>query len=312
MKRRNFLGNLSSTSLAVAFSGCAGIKPSPHQQGAAEPSPQPEAPKVALPATAIVAPPQPTPQPLSRPEQISAQEIKRRQDKSRDFDRTFDDDIFVAPDLLQTFKDATYKLSLLKSVVGYGNFNLISFDEAIKFARTSTKAKAFTASEIAFLDHVFHENAQLYGFYGDKVTTQLTATFPDKDAYKVPGTGHYLLKGEPVELYHKIKRELGPTIILTSGIRSVVKQLHLFLAKAIKTEGNLSKASRSLAPPGHSYHGIGDFDVGKRGLGARNFSNYFASTWEYEKLISSGYVQIRYNRDNLLGVRYEPWHIKVT
>jgi len=99
--------------------------------------------------------------------------------------------------------------------------------------------------------------------------------------------------------------------VLTSGIRSVVKQTHLFLAKTIQSKGNMSRASRSLAPPGHSYHGIGDFDVGKVGFGRKNFSEEFARTDEFMKLVELGYVDIRYPKDNLYGVRYEPWHIKV-
>ena len=77
------------------------------------------------------------------------------------------------------------------------------------------------------------------------------------------------------------------------------------------SKGNLSLASRSLAPPGHSYHGIGDFDVGNKNLGADNFTARFAETEEYKKLIRLKYVDIRYTRTNQVGVRYEPWHIKV-
>jgi D-alanyl-D-alanine carboxypeptidase len=57
--------------------------------------------------------------------------------------------------------------------------------------------------------------------------------------------------------------------------------MHLFLAKAIEGQENLSRASRSLAPPGHSYHGIGDFDIGKIGYGERNFTADFSSTQDY-------------------------------
>ena len=112
-------------------------------------------------------------------------------------------------------------------------------------------------------------------------------------------------------LYDKLKKDVGDSIVLTSGIRSVVKQTHLFLAKTIQSKGNLSKASRSLAPPGHSYHGIGDFDVGKVGFGRKNFTEAFAKTDEFKRLVDLGYVDIRYHRNNMLGVRYEPWHIKV-
>jgi LAS superfamily LD-carboxypeptidase LdcB len=91
----------------------------------------------------------------------------------------------------------------------------------------------------------------------------------------------------------------------------VVKQLYLFLNKADQVDGNLSLASYSLAPPGHSYHAVGDFDVGKKGFGSKNFSEAFAKTDEFKRLIDLGYLDIRYPQQNPFGVRYEPWHIKV-
>jgi len=100
-------------------------------------------------------------------------------------------------------------------------------------------------------------------------------------------------------------------VILRSGVRSIVKQIHLFLAKTIKAIGNLSRASRSLVPPGHSFHGVGDFDTGKIGIGERNFTADFSSTEEYKKIAGFGYVDIRYPTDNLFGVRFEPWQINI-
>ena len=41
-------------------------------------------------------------------------------------------------------------------------------------------------------------------------------------------------------------------LVLTTGVRGVVKQFYLFLRKADRANGNLSLASRSLAPPGYS------------------------------------------------------------
>jgi LAS superfamily LD-carboxypeptidase LdcB len=90
-----------------------------------------------------------------------------------------------------------------------------------------------------------------------------------------------------------------------------MKQFVLFLDKACRNEGNLSLASRSLAPPGYSYHCVGDFDVGQVGLGAMNFTARFAFTEVFRQLQDLGYVRLRYGRDNMLGVRYEPWHVKV-
>lgn len=125
----------------------------------------------------------------------------------------------------------------------------------------------------------------------------------------IPGT--FFIVALPRTYTVRVREDLGGSIVLTSGIRSVVKQTHLFLAKAIQSRGNLSCASRSLAPPGHSFHGIGDFDVGKVGLGAGNFTAEFARTDEFRRLVDLGYVDMRYPSDNLLGVRFEPWHIKV-
>jgi D-alanyl-D-alanine carboxypeptidase len=84
------------------------------------------------------------------------------------------------------------------------------------------------------------------------------------------------------------------------------------LNKARKNNGNLSIASRSLAPPGYSFHGNGDFDVGQVGFGAANFTERFANTEVYKKLNELGYLKLRYPQKNLMGVRFEPWHIKVS
>jgi hypothetical protein len=170
---------------------------------------------------------------------------------------------------------------------------------------------SFTSEEMAFVEEIFFYDARNYGFYGEKVNDKLTARFDEKDAVKIPGSGHYIFKGRPQALYQEIVRDVGSDIVLTSGIRSVVKQLHLFLSKAIVCHGNLSRASRSLAPPGHSYHGISDFDVGKLGWGYRNFTDHFAKSDVFKRLIDLGYVDIRYTPNNSYGVRFEPWHIKV-
>ena len=112
-------------------------------------------------------------------------------------------------------------------------------------------------------------------------------------------------------MWKEIKSALSSDVILTSGVRGVVKQFHLFLMKASSNGGNLSLASRSLAPPGYSFHGISDFDVGQRKYGKSNFTSRFTETPVFSKLSKLGYLTLRYPRENLLGVRYEPWHVKV-
>jgi hypothetical protein len=203
------------------------------------------------------------------------------------------------------------RLRRLQHSIGYGNFNLLSFDQALWYARNYASIGPFSTVELDSLEENYFTDATRYGFFGAKVITEITATIPKRDIYKVPRSGHYLFKGKPLELYRQVQREVGDTVVLTSGIRGVIKQTYLFLAKAVVTEGNLSLASHSLAPPGHSYHGIGDFDIGRRGLGHRNFTEEFAKTDEFKRLIDLGHVTIRYPRGNPYGVRYEPWHIGV-
>lgn len=212
---------------------------------------------------------------------------------------------------LRLLKQTVQRLRWLQNSIGYAHFNLLSFDQALRHAQHHAAVGAFSAVEIDFLEEIFFADASRYGFFGDKVFTEMTATIPKRDTYKVPGSGHYLYRGKSLDHFRKLQREVGDTVVLTSGIRGVIKQMYLFLAKAVATGGNLSLTSQSLAPPGHSYHGIGDFDVGARGLGRKNFTEAFAQTDEFKRIMALRHVSIRYPRGNPYGVRYEPWHIGV-
>jgi D-alanyl-D-alanine carboxypeptidase len=238
-------------------------------------------------------------------------DLTRYLEKMDNFERFHNEDVILndgqRPLLASTFK----RLDRVQSLVGHGNFNVLGFDEMLNYAKQYERVGAFTTAELDFLESLFFDDAERYGFYGEKVIDSLTAVVSKRDRVKVSRTGHFLFKGRPEEIYRKIEKDVGSSIILTSGIRGIVKQTHLFLAKAIQSEGNLSLASRSLAPPGHSFHGIGDFDVGKVGFGAKNFTSDFSATDEFRRLVDLGYLDIRYPLKNLLGVRYEPWHIKV-
>jgi hypothetical protein len=205
----------------------------------------------------------------------------------------------------------SHKLKMTKKVVGFGNFNLLGVDEMLYIGRNYSKVGNFTKADMDLFESLFYQKAEHYGFFGEKVLTSITDDINKKETYKVPYTGHYVYKGQPLAMYEKIRREVGDSVVLTSGVRSIVKQMDLFLAKVVRSRGNVSVASRSLAPAGYSYHAIGDFDVGKRGFGYRNFTSDFSKTDEYKKLIDTGYVKIRYTKDNPFGVRFEPWHIKV-
>ena len=99
---------------------------------------------------------------------------------------------------------------------------------------------------------------------------------------------------------------------MTSGIRSIVKQTYLFMDKTRSYNYNLSMASRTVAPPGYSFHGVGDFDIGSKKLSlSQNFSEKFAETDVFKKAAEDGFISLRYDIGNQLGVRYEPWHVKV-
>ncbi len=188
---------------------------------------------------------------------------------------------------------------------------MLSLDQARKFGNSYSQVGEFTDEELRFLEMIFYEEAQHYGFFGKKPLKKFTKRINKKEVYKVPYTGNYLYKGGPLETFERIKQQVGEQLILTSGVRGVMKQFLLFLNKVYKADGNLSLASRSLAPPGYSFHGIGDFDVGQVGFGAANFTERFTKTEIYERLNELGYLKLRYHEQNLLGVRFEPWHIKI-
>lgn len=220
-------------------------------------------------------------------------------------------DIYLTKEELAYLLLARDKLSKIKSIVGYGNFNLISFDEVLRVAQTSNKIDKFSNGEISFLEKLFYEDATKYGFYGTKTSEKLTDVINPKDTIKINYTGHYLFRGKSHENYNRIIKDVGKDIILTSGIRSIPKQMSLYLDKIYEYGGNISQASRIIAPPAYTHHAISDFDVGKKGFGNRNFSTYFTTTDEFKSLIKLNYVSIRYTENNKDGVIYEPWHIQV-
>ena len=226
-------------------------------------------------------------------------------------DQHYDNDIFVTAEQRDLLVQLQQRLSRLQKTVGHGNFALIDVDQMRAYGRNYSAIGKFSKAELALLEQVFNADASSYGFKGEKPLSKMTATINRRSLSRASGSSQYLFKGEAQQAYKKIKKALGDELIITSGVRGVVKQMHLFLSKVVAFDGNLSLASRSLAPPGYSFHGIGDFDVGKRGWGARNFTPAFAKTDEFKRLQELGFISMRYPQDNPLGVRYEPWHIRV-
>jgi len=231
--------------------------------------------------------------------------------KMKHFNEHNGEDVYVGRGKFRLLESSVKRFIRLQGTVGHGNFHLLNFDDAVNIARNYTRVGRFSEAEIDFLEMIFYEDGGLYGFFGDKPVKNLTDRVLKQKVVKIPNTGNYIYKGLPLETYQKVKRTLGDVVVLTSGVRSVIKQFTLFLNKAYENYGNLSLASRSLAPPGYSYHGIADFDVGQVGFGAANFTEQFMTTEAYQRLKDLGYLSLRYPKDNLLGVRFEPWHIKV-
>lgn len=237
--------------------------------------------------------------------------VKDNLNRVKNFDKTFLQDVFLTTEKQVVFESTLKRILRVQNVIGYGNFNLVGFDDMLLYAYRYPQIGRFTKEELNLVDEIFFYDANQYGFHGNKVITNLTATINKKETIKVARSGHYLFRGDAENKFKQLKKDIGSELVLTSGVRGVVKQLQLFLSKVATSNGNLSLASRSLAPPGHSYHGIGDFDVGKKGFGKFNFTSEFAKTEEYQRLIQLKYIDLRYTKDNQVGVRYEPWHIKV-
>ncbi len=227
------------------------------------------------------------------------------------YDLKYSQDIFISNKDWVTFVNARNRLRRLKRYIGYGNFNIVSFDTALFYGRNHSFIGAFTKDELALLDRLFYEDPSIYGFYGKRTVADITYKISKKDVVKIPHTGHYLYHGKPLNDYNKVVKDVGNNLYLTSGVRGVVKQMSLYMDKIYKLKGNLTLASTYIAPPGYSYHTISDFDVGKKGFGYANFTSRFATTKEFHKLIKLDYIAMRYHKHNKDGVRYEPWHVKV-
>lgn len=299
MKRRDFLQLASFTSLS-GLTGCSSLR---H-----------------LCSTCFQIPDQEQPTDLGEvysgahqhaPLAVPAEKADDLRARSDFFDREFPSDIRVKGDEFKLLVRLAQKFDKIQSYVGHGNFNILSYNEAVYFSGLVPGIEAFSADEKRWLEKLFYTDAQVYGFMGEKIFNELDDEIKKRHVIKVPYTGHFLIKGASYETYQRLTRDVGEGLILTSGVRCLAKQFHLFLEKARETNGNLSRASRSLAPPGFSFHGRGDFDVGQIGGGLMNFTDQFSETPEFKRLIELGYVDIRYEQSNLLGVRFEPWHIKV-
>jgi hypothetical protein len=221
------------------------------------------------------------------------------------------EDFYLSRDEFHLIISINKRLKRLKRYVGYATFNIISYPDALYYARNYSAIGAFTKRELAFIDRLFHEDPRKYGFYGPKTCLNIENKIALNKIDKIPHTGHYLFKGKPQRDYKNILSDIGNTLILTSGIRNVIKQLSLYVNKIYHSNGNMTKATISIAPPSYSYHTVSDFDVGRKDWGYKNFTADFALTNEFEKMTKLEYIGMRYEKNNKDGVRFEPWHVEV-
>jgi len=220
-------------------------------------------------------------------------------------------DVYLSHEDFVTLGILRQRFKRLKKFVGYANFNIISYNSSMYYARNYSSIGKFSQEEIYLMERFFYEDPSRYGFYGDRTVQNITDYIRRKDLTKISRSGHFIFKGPSLESYERLQHDVDTRdIILTSGVRSVIKQMRLFVDKLYRNKGNLTRTTNAIAPPAYSYHSTGDYDLGKKGFGFANFTPRFALTKEYNELQKLSYIEMRYTLLNNDGVRYEPWHIK--
>jgi D-alanyl-D-alanine carboxypeptidase len=198
------------------------------------------------------------------------------------------------------------RLEAVQGVIGHGRFNLVSFDD-VRAAAPRTAAGALTAAETAEFEALLALDARRIGFLGKRVVTQLSYRLP-ANLVDV-GRGQHVF-AEANALFVRARAAVGEQLIVTSGARGIPKQMLVFIGSALRA-GLVARRVHSVAPPGYSYHAVGDIDVGDRRLGGTNFTEAFAQSETYRKLAALPYIRFRYPPGNPFGVQFEPWHLEV-
>lgn len=95
-------------------------------------------------------------------------------------------DLFLDKKYEKSFYSVCKKLKLVQRHVGYGNYNVISFDDVINTARWSSNIGDFTSDELAFMEYIFYYNPEEHGFYGERTCQSITHEINMKDIIKIP------------------------------------------------------------------------------------------------------------------------------
>ena len=122
------------------------------------------------------------------------------------------------------------RLKRLRRYIGFANFNIVSLDQALYYGRNYSAIGKFTKAELLLIEKLFYSEPNKFGFYGDKTVDNISQKISKKDIQKISHSGHFIFKGKPLEDYNRILKDVGNNLILTSGIRNVVKQLSLYIS----------------------------------------------------------------------------------
>jgi hypothetical protein len=134
--------------------------------------------------------------------------IKDGLSKKRLFDHVYNDDVFLDKKLLILLDTSLKRLKRTQKIVGYANFCLLNFDDAIKIGRSYSAIGAFPKRELDFLEMIFYSRVNEYGFMGEKPIKNITGKIIKKEVKKIPYTGNYLYRGKPIEMYKKIQKQI--------------------------------------------------------------------------------------------------------
>ena len=100
----------------------------------------------------------------------AAEEISRAVDEKylkdylhrmSNFDKPQPDDIILSKKEMRLLKSSLNRLRRVQRTVGFGNFSVLSFDDAVKYSRNYSSIGRFTKQELDFLDKTFHLSLSL-------------------------------------------------------------------------------------------------------------------------------------------------------
>lgn len=131
------------------------------------------------------------------------------------------EDLYIAKKDYDVFQSVRNKLKLVQTYIGYGNFNIINLDTMLRISKNASNIEEFTKAEIDFLEFIFYYNPSSHGFFGERISNNITDTIDKKIITKIPRTGHYLFKGKAEKTYYEMTNDVGSSLTLTSGIRKI-------------------------------------------------------------------------------------------